>query len=151
MYCGLSINTLCLGSGTLAAHAVQVARLGAGAIGLTLEEVVECGAPAAVRLLRETGLVAATLTHRAFGFAIAEEAAAGVERLDKTIALAGEIGEQTITMTTGGRGDLSWADAAARFAEAIVPCVARAWGGRRTIAGADVASLCRCLDCAPAG
>ncbi len=126
MHRALSINSLSLGPGTLAAHVRQVAGLGAGAIGLTLEEVVACGAPAAARLLRETGLVAATLTHRAFGFASAAEAAVGREHLNKTIALAGEIGAQTITMTTGGRGDLPWAEAAARFAEEIAPCAARA-------------------------
>ena len=67
-----------------------------------------------------------TLTHRAFGFATPELTASARERLDRTIAIAAEIGAQSITMTTGGRGALSWPDAAERFAEAVAPCAEQA-------------------------
>jgi len=126
MHPAISINTLCLGPGALEAHVAQVAHLGAGAIGLTLEELVECGAPVARTLLRDAGINVATLTHRAFSYATPDEAVAGRKRLDETIALAEIIGAQTITLTTGGRGDLRWAEAAERFAAAMAPCAARA-------------------------
>lgn len=126
MHRAISINTLCLGPGTLAVHVAQVARLGACVIGLTLEEVVECGAPAAKSMLRDNGLTVATLTHRAFAFATPDDAAAARERLDKTLALAETIGARTVTLTTGGRGGLLWAAAAERFTVAMAPCAERA-------------------------
>ena len=126
MHPQISINTLCLGPATLARHVDQVARIGAAAIGPTLEGVIDHGAPAARRLIADTGLAVATLTHRAFAFATPEDAAAGRARLDATIDIAETIGAQTITMTSGGRGGLDWPKAADRFAAAIAPSAARA-------------------------
>jgi sugar phosphate isomerase/epimerase len=104
----------------------MVARLGATAISPTLEGVTEAGAANAASLLRDAGLAVATLTHRAFGFASPDATRAARERLDATIAIAAQIGAGTITFTTGGRGALSWREAASRFAEAIAPCADRA-------------------------
>lgn len=126
MHQAISINTLCLGAGSLDTHVAQVGRLGAAAIGLTLEEVDEFGPARAGQLLRDAGLTVATLTHRAFAYVTPEEAVAARARLDATIAVAETIGAQTITMTTGGRGDLRWSDAAARFVAEIAPCAERA-------------------------
>lgn len=80
----------------------------------------------------DAGLEVATPTHRAFAYATPSEAEAGRERLSRTIDIAGEISARTITMTTGGRGALSWPQAAERFAEAMAPCAeaARAVGIR---------------------
>jgi sugar phosphate isomerase/epimerase len=72
--------------------------------------------------IRDARLDVATVTHRAFGFATPDEAVAGRERLVQTIDVAAEIGAQSIIMTTGGRGALTWRDAAARFADAVAPC-----------------------------
>lgn len=124
----ISINTLCLAGAAFDVHVAQVVALGACAIAPTLEEVLEFGPRAARHLLDDAGLKVATLTHRAFGFATAEQAQAGRARLDATVAVAETIGAQTITMTTGGRGDLGWTEAADRFVSAIAPCVARARG-----------------------
>jgi sugar phosphate isomerase/epimerase len=44
----------------------------------------------------------------------------------RTIDIAAEIGAQSITMTTGGRGSLRWGEAADAFAAAIAPCVEHA-------------------------
>ena len=104
------------------AIADAVARLGARAISPELEQVQEAGAGQAAKLLRDAGLTVAAFTHRAFGFAPPEEVAGARERLHRTIGIAGEIGAQNIIMTTGGRGALTWPDAAARFADAIAPC-----------------------------
>ena len=126
MHPRLSINTLCLSEGTLEAHVAQVLRLGSGAISPTLEEVVAHGPAQAARLLADAGLKVATLTHRAFGYATPQIAEAARSRLNGTIAVAEEIAAGTITFTTGGRGALTWTEAAARFAAEIAPCVARA-------------------------
>lgn len=118
----ISINTLSLPPAPLGAQAEMVARLGVTAISPTLEGVTGVGPAGAARVLRDAGLAVATLTHRAFGFASSDEAQSARERLDATIAIAEQIGAETITFTTGGRGGLTWPEAADRFAEAIAPC-----------------------------
>ncbi len=118
----ISINTLSLPSAPLRAQAEMVARLGVTAISPTLESAIEAGPANAARLLRDAGLAVATLTHRAFGLASPDEAQSARERLDATIVIAEQIGAETITFTTGGRGGLTWPEAADRFAQAIAPC-----------------------------
>ncbi|WP_169795108.1 sugar phosphate isomerase/epimerase family protein [Novosphingobium barchaimii] len=103
-------------------HIELVRRLGVAAISPTLEDVEDFGIAAAASLLRETGLAVATVTHRAFGFATPDEARAARKRLRHTIAIAETIGAKTITITTGGRGDLTWAVAVERFASEIAAC-----------------------------
>jgi sugar phosphate isomerase/epimerase len=122
----ISINTLCLEPGPLAGHLETVARLGAAAISPDLQDFGATSAAQARRLLDDARLSVGTLTHRAFGFATPELAGAQQERLKRTIDLAHAIGSPSICLTTGGRGDLAWREAAERFAEAIVPCAAHA-------------------------
>lgn len=43
--------------------------------------------------------------------------------LRRVIEAAGEVDARVIYMLTGGRGDLTWEDAAARFCDAVQPCV----------------------------
>jgi sugar phosphate isomerase/epimerase len=126
MHTALSINTLCFGTGPLDVHAAQAARLGATAISPALEQVADYGAAASAKLLRDSGLAVATLTHRAFAYATLEHGIVGRERLNRTIDLAETIGAKTITLTTGGRATLTWTEAAERFATEIAPCAARA-------------------------
>lgn len=126
MHPAISINTLCLDAAALNRHIETVAKMGAHAISPTIEGISEFGPVEAGRLLKDTGLSVATLTHRAFGYATADEASTETDRLNLSIALAESIRAESITMTTGGRGALSWADAAGRFVEAIAPCATRA-------------------------
>ena len=122
----ISINTLCLAPGPLGTHVETVARIGAAAIAPVCEDVESVGGAMAARLLRDAGIKVATLTHRAFGFATPDVAAAGRERLKKTIDLAHAIGAPSVCLTTGDRGPLTWKAAAARFAQEIAPCAAYA-------------------------
>jgi len=126
MHQAISINTLCFEPGSLDRHIDMAVRLGTQAISPAIEDVVAFGAPKAARLLRDTGLTVATLTHRAFSFATSAESVAACERLDRTIEIAAAIDASSITMTTGGRDGLMWPMATARFAEAIAPCAAHA-------------------------
>ncbi|RZT12188.1 xylose isomerase-like TIM barrel protein [Mycobacterium sp. BK558] len=48
------------------------------------------------------------------------------EALQRVIALAARVGARVVYMLTGGRGALSWEDAAARFCSAIAPCLQQA-------------------------
>lgn len=47
-------------------------------------------------------------------------------RLDTAVDMAAALGASAIYLITGGRGSLSWEDAAARFASLIAPCRDRA-------------------------
>jgi sugar phosphate isomerase/epimerase len=122
MHRAISINTLCLAPAPFGDLVQAVARIGARGISPDLEQVKEAGITRAGRAIRDAGLEVATLTHRAFGFATSGETTAARQRLLDTIAIAGEIGAQSIIMTTGGRGVLDWTEAADRFAEAMAPC-----------------------------
>lgn len=122
----ISINTLCLEPASFDVLVDQVARLGVGAISPTCEDVIAFGAARARRLLDDAGLSIATLTHRAFAFATPEAAANGQDRLQATLRVAEEIQADSITLTTGGRGQLDWPEAAQTFADAIAPCTDQA-------------------------
>ena len=122
----IAINTLCLPPADLGTYAAQVAGLGVQAISPGVADVTDLGVPTSTRVLGESGLAVATLTHRAFGFATAAETSAARTRLLQTIDVAQQIGADTITLTTGGRGDLTWPEAASAFAEAVAPCAAAA-------------------------
>lgn len=124
MHPRISINTLSLAPDSLGSQIDLVARLGARAISPDLMHVDDYGAARTARHIGDAGLEIATLTHRAFGFATAEDEENARARLARTIGIAGEIGARTIIMTTGGRGPLAWNEAADRFAESIAPCVA---------------------------
>jgi sugar phosphate isomerase/epimerase len=126
----ISINTLCLAPAPLGALVDTIARIGARGLSPDLDQVTAFGVAEATRAIGDAGLQVATLTHRAFAYATPAEMTAGRERLMRTIGIAGEIGAGTIIMTTGGRGTLTWSEAAERFAEAMAPCAeaARAAG-----------------------
>jgi sugar phosphate isomerase/epimerase len=118
----ISINTLCLGPSPFDAMVESIVRLGASAIFPEITDLEAIGARRASQLLSTAGLKVAGITHRAFGFAEPAEAKKQRTRLLKTIDMAQAVGAPAICMTTGGRGRLSWTDAAARFCDEIRPC-----------------------------
>lgn len=128
MHPAISINTLCLPLAPLGALAEHVARIGARGITPDLERVLDFGVSRSAQAIRAAGLEVATLTHRNFGFVTPGEIEAARERLFRSIDIAGELGTRTILMTTGGRGPLTWPQAAEAFAEAIAPCAEAARG-----------------------
>ncbi|MBV1687300.1 sugar phosphate isomerase/epimerase [Novosphingobium sp. G106] len=132
MHPSISINTLCLPPAPLGDLAERVARIGARGISPDLDQITAFGVSESGRAIRDAGLAVATLTHRAFGYATPADTEAARERLLRSIAIAGKLGAASIIMTTGGRGALTWPQAAEAFAEAMAPCAeaARAAGIR---------------------
>jgi sugar phosphate isomerase/epimerase len=126
MSAAISINTLCLPPAPFAEKVERVARLGAAAIFPDLQDFADVAPARAARAVRDAGLAVAAVTHRAFAFTTPQRAAAARERLYASLDLARALGAPALCMTTGGRGDLDWRTAAARFAEEIGPCVERA-------------------------
>ena len=123
---GIAINSLCFADPDLGTAIDTVARIGAQAITPDLVPVLELGAAKAAARIRDSGLTAAGLTHRAFAFANEGLAAQARERLNRTIEVAARIGAPTIIMTTGGRGELDWGESVTRFADVVTPCLAQA-------------------------
>ncbi len=126
MHHAISINTLCLPSAPLGQQADQVARLGARAITPFIDQIAETGPASAAQVFRDAGLKVAGLSHMAFGFADPALATAARERLEATLDVASMIGAECVIMTTGGRGNLAWPQAARAFAKAVAPCLASA-------------------------
>ena len=123
MHPRLSINLLSLAPAGFAQQVETVARIGARALTPDIGQLDGLTATQAARLMHDARLKAAALTHRAFGFGDVAEAQ---QRLSRSIDYAHEIGAASIVLTTGGRGTLSWSEAASRFAEAMAPCAAQA-------------------------
>ncbi len=126
MHPRLSINLLSLAPAGFAQQVETVARIGARTLTPDIGQMDGLTATQAARVMYDAGLKAAALTHRAFGFGDPAETQAAQERLARSIDYAHEIGAASIVLTTGGRGTLSWSEAAKRFAEAMAPCAAQA-------------------------
>jgi sugar phosphate isomerase/epimerase len=133
MHPQISINTLSLPAAPFGTHAEAVARIGARGISPTAAALREFGLAKSVQAIRDAGLDVATITHLSFGFATPEAMAEARERLRRTIDIAAEVSGQSVIMTTGGRGDLSWSEAAEAFAEAMAPCAEAARNAGITI------------------
>lgn len=126
MYPRLSVNVLSLAPAAFGQQVEAVARIGAPAITPDVGQLDKLSAAQAARMIGDAGLKAAALTHRAFGFSYAVETQAAQQRLARSIDYADRIGTATIVLTTGGRGGLSWNEAARCFTEAIAPCAVQA-------------------------
>ena len=155
MHPRLAINVLSLEPCGFDRQVELVARLGASAITPDIGQFGAVTPVQAGRSIRDAGLVCAALTHRAFEFSDAALVTAALDRLERSIAIASEIGAACIVMTTGNRGALDWVDAMARFAEAIAPCVDQARQAGITLGieptshlYADVSIVHRLADCA---
>jgi sugar phosphate isomerase/epimerase len=118
----ISINTLSLTPGPFEDQVAEAVQLGAKAISPEVSGIEACGVSAASRAIETGRLSVGVLTHRAFGFATPAIAQSQRDRLMATIDIARALDARAICMTTGPRGDLSWPDAAARFALELTPC-----------------------------
>lgn len=130
MHPKISINTLCLPPAGFGTQVERVARIGAHAISPVVPEVEDAGIANAAAAMRDAGIMAGLVTHRAFAANTAADIAAEQAKLNRSIEVAAGISAGHVLLTTGGRGALSWQDAAQRFADVIQPCVdvARAAG-----------------------
>lgn len=113
------------------AFAEHAARIGVRDLTLATGPLLQAGVSATQALLARTGTRAAALNHVfAVHPDIARDTGAAGPALLGAIDAAAQLGTGRIYLISGGRGDLWWEDAAARFAQLIAPCVeyARARG-----------------------
>lgn len=126
----ISIDSLCFPGANFADLAEHWSRLDARRVSFISPLLASEGLAAARSAIARGGFQVETIPHpfmasRALERSepvIAEERA----RLARLIDDAKQLGARSIYMTTGGRGSLSWEEAAECFAAAIAPCVDQA-------------------------
>lgn len=124
----LSVNQICFPSATIAQlenywQQLQLQRVGCLSTLLDNDEAVLAD------VLKRNRFQLETIAHvflSSGNLSISESVKAGRARLMELIRKAEKVNAHSIYMMTGGRGTLSWEQAADSFSEAIAPCVARA-------------------------
>jgi sugar phosphate isomerase/epimerase len=81
----------------------------------------------AQRALAESGVRVETVNHQ-FGTYpdLEHDSGEAAEKMFQAIDIAAMLGARSVYLQTGGRGSLTWEEAASRFAELIAPCRAAA-------------------------
>ena len=120
----ISVDNICFPGVTLATDIERWRSLGARQIGIAVAKMKTEGWDQSVELLRRAAFRVATLVHP---FMVphqldeAEHIETAQRDLSRTLAAAQTLGARTVYMVTGGRGTLSWEEAAERFCAAIAP------------------------------
>ncbi len=82
--------------------------------------------PELPKLLQHNDYRIEAVYHLFAGGAIGNDPQAARDALDRVIDGAAGVGARTVYLLTGGRGALSWAQAAQRFCDMVAPCVEHA-------------------------
>ena len=122
----VSANALCFMGESLEAmmghwRELKPRRIGAGSALLM-------GHPDTRRMLAGTDYILESVVHPFAQGELSDRSAfePARQKLNEAIDFLGTLGAKNIYMLTGGRGDLTWEQAAEAFAEAVAPCVPRA-------------------------
>ncbi len=121
----ISVNSLCFPGASLADLARQWRELGAGRISFVSSQLSDDDLGVVRALLAAGGYRVETITH-VFTDTLVRQRLEARARLSRLIDIASEIGARSIYMLTGGRGAMSWEEAADAFSAAVAPCVAEA-------------------------
>lgn len=124
----VSIDNVCLMSQGPQEFLDSCSQLGARHVVISSPHLLaEGGAAAARQALTDTGISLETING---AFAVypnlQHDGGKAGETLSRLIDLGDELGAKSLYLLTGGRGGLSWEQAAARFGALIRPCVERA-------------------------
>lgn len=92
-------------------------------------------------LLQHNAYIVEAVYHLFSGGSLAGDPRAAQDGLSKVLDAAAAAGAHTVYVLTGGRGSLSWGQAAERFCEMIAPCVAHAKGAGVALAIENASSL----------
>ena len=97
--------------------------------------------PAFLDLLRRSDYTVESVIHVFGGGQLSTDPQAGRDALSRVIDAAAAVGAHTVYMLTGGRGGLTWAQAADRFCAMVQPCVAHAKSAGVALAIENASSL----------
>ncbi|MEY8013616.1 sugar phosphate isomerase/epimerase family protein [Mycobacterium servetii] len=92
-------------------------------------------------LLQRNGYTVEAVCHVFAGGSLAADPRAAQDALCAVIDAAAGVGARTVYLLTGGRGGLSWTQAARRFSDMVAPCVARARAAGVALAIENASSL----------
>lgn len=114
------------------------AALGTSRLSILDEQLLD---PDFRNLLRRSNCSVEAVCHVFARGRLATDPQAARDALSAVIDAAGAVGARTVYLLTGGRGDLTWAQAAERFCAMVAPCVARAKSAGVALAIENASSL----------
>ncbi len=82
--------------------------------------------PVFPKLLQRNDYIVEAVCHIFAGGKLASDPSAARDALDGVIDAAANVGARTVYLLTGGRGSLTWHEAARRFCTMVAPCVRHA-------------------------
>lgn len=128
MHHRISVDDLCFPGASLDTNLQSFRALGARRVGIVAPKLAAAGEQGVTALARSEFVVATLVQPFMSRYGLADKShwAEGRGELFRTIELAHALKAESIYMLSGGRGHLSWEDAADAFCEAIAPCVADA-------------------------
>lgn len=92
-------------------------------------------------LLRDNGYTVEAVYHLFAAGSLTSDVDTAREALSTVIDAAAEVDARTVYMLTGGRGNLTWKQAAERFSDMVAPCAARAKAAGVALAIENASSL----------
>jgi sugar phosphate isomerase/epimerase len=119
----LSVHNVTFYGEPLADLAAHWAALGVSRLSILGDQLLD---PAFPQFLQRNTYRVEAVTHIFAGGRLSGEQQPAREALSTVIDAAARVGARTIYMLTGGRGALTWEQAAERFCAMIAPCVAHA-------------------------
>lgn len=134
----LSVHDVTFYGAPLADLATWWAALGVSRLSVLDTELLNSDFPT---LLRPTGYTVEAVYHLFAGGALASEPQAAQDGLCRVIDAAARVHARTVYLLTGGRGDLSWRQAAERFCAMVAPCAAHAKAAGVALAVENASSL----------
>jgi sugar phosphate isomerase/epimerase len=119
----LSVHNVTFYGEPLANLAAHWAALGVSRLSILGDQLLD---PAFPQFLQRNTYRVEAITHIFAGGRLSGDLQPAREALSTVIDAAAQVGARTIYMLTGGRGALTWEQAAERFCAMIAPCVAHA-------------------------
>ncbi|OBG31214.1 sugar phosphate isomerase/epimerase [Mycobacterium sp. E3198] len=134
----LSVHDVTFYGSPLGDLATWWATLGVSRLSLLDTELLNSEFPT---LLRPNGYTVEAVYHLFAGGALAGDSQAAQDGLCRVIDAAARVRAHTVYLLTGGRGELSWGQAAERFCAMVAPCAAHAKAAGVTLAVENASSL----------
>jgi sugar phosphate isomerase/epimerase len=119
----LSVHNVTFYGEPLADLAAHWAALGVSRLSILGDQLLD---PAFPQFLQHNGYRVEAVTHIFAGGHLSGDPQAAQTALTTVIDAAARVGAHCVYMLTGGRGDLTWEQAAEQFCDMVAPCVAYA-------------------------
>lgn len=134
----LSVHNVTFYGASLADLETYWAALGVSRLSILDTQLLD---PTLPKLLQRNAYAVEAVYHLFAGGRLVGDPLAAREALFAVIDAAADVGARTVYLLTGGRGDLTWPQAAQRFCAMIAPCVARAEAAGVSLAIENASSL----------